>query len=242
MTDVKPAAAMRITVGKDGPYAVVGAVPLSRAAIGADSAGESVEWRELESLTAPPRYFLCRCGQSENKPFCDGTHAKVGFDGTETASRETYAALAKVFPGPAVTMLDAESLCASARFCDRDGKVWNLVGVAGDGPARDALVRQIGQCPSGRLVARDTATGAAIEPQFPPSIVLVEDPQENASGPIWARGGIEVVGADGVTWEVRNRVSLCRCGRSANKPFCDGTHASIHFDDAPAAEQSLGTS
>ena len=44
-------------------------------------------------------------------------------------------------------------------------------------------------------------------------------------GPIWVRGGIPVASADGKTYEVRNRLTLCRCGRSANKPFCDGSHA-----------------
>ena len=38
-------------------------------------------------------------------------------------------------------------------------------------------------------------------------------------------GGIPIHGADGQAYEVRNRVTLCRCGRSANKPYCDGAHA-----------------
>ncbi|MFE2733740.1 CDGSH iron-sulfur domain-containing protein [Streptomyces sp. NPDC059349] len=45
------------------------------------------------------------------------------------------------------------------------------------------------------------------------------------------RGGIPVTAADGTPYEVRNRVTLCRCGASRNKPFCDGTHASIGFKD-----------
>jgi CDGSH-type Zn-finger protein len=51
------------------------------------------------------------------------------------------------------------------------------------------------------------------------------------SGPIWAKGGITVEAADGFQYEVRNRVTLCRCGASKNKPFCDGTHCSIKFND-----------
>ena len=58
---------------------------------------------------------------------------------------------------------------------------------------------------------------------------LVEDPQKKCSGPIWLRGGIPVVSADGFAYEVRNRITLCRCGASWNKPFCDGTHAKIEF-------------
>jgi CDGSH-type Zn-finger protein len=45
------------------------------------------------------------------------------------------------------------------------------------------------------------------------------------NGPLWIRGGIPVAGADGREYEVRNRVTLCRCGRSNNKPLCDGSHA-----------------
>ena len=48
---------------------------------------------------------------------------------------------------------------------------------------------------------------------------------------LWLRGGIPGAAADGFEYEVRNRVTLCRCGQSQNKPFCDGTHAAIKFRD-----------
>jgi len=51
-------------------------------------------------------------------------------------------------------------------------------------------------------------------------------------GGIWLRGGIAVTAADGTPYPVRNRVVLCRCGASSNKPFCDGSHATIGFADA----------
>jgi hypothetical protein len=66
--------------------------------------------------------------------------------------------------------------------------------------------------------------GKAIEPVFKPSIGLITDPKTGKLGPLWARGGIPVESADGFTYEVRNRVTLCRCGKSLNKPFCDGRH------------------
>ena len=75
----------------------------------------------------------------------------------------------------------------------------------------------------GRLVVWDKQ-GKAIEPEFEPSIGLVEDPQEGVMGPIWVRGGILVDSASGTTYEIRNRVTLCRCGKSSNKPFCDSSH------------------
>jgi Iron-binding zinc finger CDGSH type len=78
--------------------------------------------------------------------------------------------------------------------------------------------------PAGRLVAWDKAADAPIDPELPLSIGLVEDPQEECGGPIWLRGGVPVVSADGFEYEVRNRVTLCRCGQSKNKPFCDGAH------------------
>jgi CDGSH-type Zn-finger protein len=70
-----------------------------------------------------------------------------------------------------------------------------------------------------------------VEPSLAPSIGLVHDTAKKIGGPIWVRGGIPVVGADGKEYEVRNRVTLCRCGASGNKPFCDGSHASIEFQD-----------
>lgn len=229
--DRKEPGAIRITVTENGPYAVTGGPPLSRQAIGTNAAGESVEWVAGESIPVRESCFLCRCGQSSTKPFCDGTHAKVGFDGTETASRQPYVAQAQEIDGPALALTDAERLCAFGRFCDRDGGVWNTVSLARSKAGRRTFAHQVGQCPSGRLVAWDIASREPIEPAFAPSIVLVEDPAQGVSGPLWVRGGIEIVGADGVAYETRNRVTLCRCGQSSNKPFCDGTHATVGFSD-----------
>jgi len=74
-------------------------------------------------------------------------------------------------------------------------------------------------------VAFDPDTNKPYEVQFPESIGVVEDPQMGCNGPLWVRGGIPVEGVDGKTYEVRNRVTLCRCGKSGNMPFCDGRHA-----------------
>jgi CDGSH-type Zn-finger protein len=225
------ASGMTITIGKDGPYRVSGGVPLSQETIGVNAAEESIAWVDGPDLTPGGAYFLCRCGQSANKPFCDGSHARVGFDGAETASRAPYVEQADSLAGPTLTLRDAEALCGFARFCDRAGKVWNTVSQAASPEQREAFTFQVGQCPSGRLVAVDGASGQAIEPDLPASIVLVEDPQEGVAGPLWVRGGIEIIGLDGTAWEVRNRVTLCRCGASNNKPFCDGSHASEAFKD-----------
>ncbi len=219
----------RIVVSKDGPYLVSGGIPLATQTIVADADGNSQAWREGEAFRTKDNYALCRCGQSKTKPFCDGAHAKVGFDGTETTSREPYLADAKRYDGPALVLLDAERLCASGRFCDPNGSVWSQVAQSDDPKVKETFLRQVANCPAGRLVAWDKAADAAIEPALPLSIGLVEDPQEQCSGPIWLRGSIPVVSADGFEYEARNRATLCRCGQSKNKPFCDGAHAHVKF-------------
>jgi hypothetical protein len=80
-------------------------------------------------------------------------------------------------------------------------------------------------------VASETETGESLEPDLEPSIGLIRDPKEAVSGPLWVRGGIPIESADGTEYEVRNRVTLCRCGRSSNKPFCDGSHIACHFNE-----------
>ena len=220
-----------IHVTKDGPYLVSGNLPLAKTSIGANAEGESVRWEWGDEYPQQQQYALCRCGRSASKPYCDGAHAKNGFDGAETADRQTYREQAKVFAGPAMSLTDVTSLCAGARFCDPNGKVWTLVTQTDQAEARRNFVRQTCDCPSGRLVASDNATGEPIEPQLTPSIGLIEDPVEGCSGPLWLRGGIAVIGADGYRYEVRNRVTLCRCGASKNKPFCDGSHMAVKFRD-----------
>lgn len=77
----------------------------------------------------------------------------------------------------------------------------------------------------------DKKTGEEIEHDLPKSIGVVEDPTLGVSGPLWVRGGIKVESENGRPYETRNRVTLCRCGASSNKPFCNGSHASIKFTD-----------
>jgi CDGSH-type Zn-finger protein len=214
----------KIEIKKDGPYLVSGALPLNEQWIATNAEGESLEYKEGKSFPMQPEYALCRCGQSGNKPFCDGTHKRVGFDGTETANRQPYLAQAETIKGPTMLLTDAESLCAFARFCDPKGRVWNLVRQ--DNPeARKLVEHEAGHCPAGRLVAWDKKTGKPIEPKFQQSLGLIEDTAKQVSGPIWVRGGIPVISVDGTPYEIRNRVTLCRCGRSDNKPFCNGSHA-----------------
>jgi CDGSH-type Zn-finger protein len=219
----------RVTVSENGPYIVTGGVPLAKQTIVADAEGGSEAWREGEAIRHRETYQLCRCGASGSKPFCDGSHASIGFDGAETARRDAYLDQATVFDGPVLQLTDAEQLCAYGRFCDPNGQVWSQVERTGDPHVRAMFIRQVNDCPAGRLVAWDKTTGQPIEHELPVSIGVVEDPAQQCGGPLWLRGGIPVVAADGFEYEVRNRVTLCRCGESKNKPFCDGAHAAIKF-------------
>jgi CDGSH-type Zn-finger protein len=229
MTTSKPE--VRVTVSRNGPYIVTGDIPLAKQTIGVDAEGASETWIDGEAFPQKEVYALCRCGASLTKPFCDGAHLRVGFDGAETASREAYVDQAKMMQGPVLSLSDAESLCAFARFCDPHGQVWGQVAETDDPQIKARFVAQVNACPSGRLVAGDNATGQPVEETLPVSIGVVEDPAETCAGPLWLRGGVAVIGADGFAYEVRNRVTLCRCGASNNKPFCDGSHASIKFQD-----------
>jgi CDGSH-type Zn-finger protein len=214
----------KIRVRRNGPYLVSGRIPLTTKIIICATEGTPSEWREGRKYPLRENYALCRCGQSLNKPFCDETHARVNFDGTETASRQRHSDQSKRINGPALELTDTEILCASARFCHRGGEIWDLIQKSNDAEAKKTAIEDAEDCPSGRLVVWDKKTKQAIEPVLEKSIALVEDPDAGVSGPIWIRGGIPVESADSKAYEIRNRVTLCRCGKSSNKPFCDSSH------------------
>ncbi len=222
MADVQD---VSIKIAKDGPYVVTGDVVVAEQHIGINAAGESIEWREGKQFAHDGKFKLCRCGHSSNKPFCDSTHKKIGFDGTETASREPYDDGVTFYEGPTLSLKDNESLCAFARFCDPAGQVWALVNQTDEEGPRIQFMHEAGSCPGGRLVAVDNVSESDMELRLPVSIGLVIDTRAKVDGPLWIRGGIPITGADGYEYEVRNRVALCRCGRSANKPYCNGSHA-----------------
>jgi CDGSH-type Zn-finger protein len=213
-----------IEVTKNGPYLVSGSVPLLEKIINYDSKWDTCEWQEGKTYPQQKQYALCRCGQTRNKPFCDGTHLKTNFDGTETASHAPYHDQAVVIDSPGLKLADAEHLCASARFCHRGGGIWNIIRTSNNSGDRKLAIEEAADCPSGRLVVYEKETGKPIEPMLEPSIILIEDPYIKTSGPLWVRGGILITSSDGKPYEKRNRVTLCRCGKSHNKPFCDSSH------------------
>ncbi|VVB61014.1 Iron-binding zinc finger CDGSH type [uncultured archaeon] len=213
-----------ITVSKNGPYLITGGVPLLEKIINYNAKWDFCTWETGKTYSLQESFALCRCGQSKNKPFCDGTHIKVNFNGTETASRRPYHSQSVKIEGPDIVLTDAKDLCASARFCHRGGGIWSLVSTSNNPGDKRIVIEDAADCPSGRLMVYEKKIDTPIEPSFEPSIVLIEDPYITVSGPIWVRGGIPIKSFDGTPYEIRNRATLCRCGKSSNKPFCDSSH------------------
>ena len=214
----------QIKVMKNGPYIVSGNIPLYPMTIRCSKKNTPTEWVVGEKLRTPEKYLLCRCGNSSKKPFCDGSHLKVNFDGTEKSDNILFDEVAKEIDGPTLKLKDAELFCASARFCHRGGDIWDVIHKTDELWARKNVVENSADCPSGRLVVVDKESGKTIEPMLEESIGFINDPAMDTEGPIWVRGRIPVFSANGKMYEVRNRVTLCRCGKSMNKPFCDSSH------------------
>ena len=216
----------QIEITEQGPYRVSGGVPLAGTSQVETEYGEPIDWAPLEPISAGRRYSLCRCGRSSSKPFCDDSHEQVEWEGTEVADRAPRDSRADLFPGDGVVMTDDHSFCTHAGYCgDRFVKVWDLIDRTSDPAIRERLKHMVDLCPSGTLDHRASIVAPADEPAFDKGIAVAAD------GPLWVRGGVTLRSADGSTYEIRNRVTLCRCGHSANKPFCDGTHKDIGFRD-----------
>jgi CDGSH-type Zn-finger protein len=116
----------KIVISKNGPYMVSGKIPLRKEIIKTDSERYPLSWEKGETYPEREKYDLCRCGQSKNKPFCDRTHIRTGFDGQEVASHRKYLDEAEIITGPELDLTDVYSLCSGAGFCDRDKGTWEL--------------------------------------------------------------------------------------------------------------------
>ena len=211
-----------VSVRPDGPYIVSGSAPLRVRSAVVSEHGEPLTWRSEEVTEQNPVYALCRCGESSRKPYCDGTHGKVGFDGTETAPADSFQERCADLGGTGIEVFDDRSICVHAGFCgNRISNVWKMTPGTDDSVVRSQVMAMIERCPSGALSY--TVDGAEIEPALPVEISVITD------GPLWLTGGIRVERSDGEPFEVRNRVTLCRCGHSARKPLCDGSHKKVGF-------------
>lgn len=220
-----------IEILPDGPYLVYGNPPLQQEILVLNE--EKIPWEYVKGHCYPTSEnptALCRCGHSKNHPYCDGSHAQADWDPTLTADNIPVLEKATLLDGPTVQLADNPDYCARVRICMAKHTVWKNTMHSDNPEARDNAVHETIFCPSGRLKIWDKEEENYIEPPLKPEIGLIEDPQKKSSGPLWVKGGIPV-NSPGTAYEQRNRITLCRCGASANKPFCDGTHIEIHFED-----------
>ncbi|MGH7581265.1 MAG: CDGSH iron-sulfur domain-containing protein, partial [Gemmatimonadales bacterium] len=87
----------------------------------------------------------------------------------------------------------------------------------------DAVVAAVARCPSGALRAR--RRGEAEPPRHSEEVVVTV----SADGPLLVRGPLRIRNAAGETIATADAAALCRCGGTANPPYCDGTHTRIGF-------------
>jgi CDGSH-type Zn-finger protein len=222
---------MRIVVRVNGPYVVYGGVPLVRKIVCVSERGEPLTWRTIGAIETRETYLLCRCGRSSRKPFCDGTHGRIGFDGTESADTRPTAERQVIHLGGTNIVVKRDYLlCTDAGFCaNRTTSVEEMVPHTDDTQVRSNVIAMIERCPSGSYTYSIGTGGPDIEPDLPRQIAVVTEITWAGpiAGPLWVTGSIPIERADGQPLETRNRVTLCRCGRSLQKPLCDGTHRGL---------------
>jgi len=169
---------------------------------------------------------LCRCGGSKNKPFCDGTHSAIGFSDRNTADpgkdkRKSHA-------GKRITILDNRALCSHVGYCtDSLKSVFRMKvepWIDADGAGVEEIIATIRKCPSGALGYAIDGVEAA-PPSRPPTVTVTDN------GPYAVTGGIELMGVKFGQGASAEHYTLCRCGASKNKPFCDGSHWDVNFRD-----------
>lgn len=216
-----------VTSRAGGPLIVKGALPVVRKTAVHSEHGEPLAWKTSDELTDKATYTLCRCGESADKPFCDGAHAAAGFEGNDSCDDTTYDARANELGGTSITVRDDRSVCVHAGFCgNRVTNIWKQVADTDDSIVRLAVINEVEKCPSGAITYRFDGDDFDTEADYPTQIGVIDD------GPIWVTGDVTITTSAGVQLEQRTRVTLCRCGASDNKPLCDGNHKAAGFTDS----------
>ena len=181
-----------------------------------------------ETIDASESIYLCRCGGSKNKPYCDGTHEANHF-----SDRRRHAGRSGVsqFAGKEITIVDDVSLCAHAGECAEGAPETFFTTEAGrrvshpDASPTEQVIATIRRCPSGSLLYK--LRGQRVDAYATDTGVRVEK-----DGPLHVHRAKLAGEARPAT---EDHYTLCRCGSSLNKPFCDGMHAKIKFRDGSGA-------
>jgi CDGSH-type Zn-finger protein len=182
---------------------------------------------------------LCRCGSSNHKPFCDGTHSTVGFSSANKVLKDNVDTKKMVikdkrrdYAGKKIIVHDNRKICSHSAECVKnlpsvfrvDSRPW----INSDGSNVDDLIDTIRRCPSGALsYSIDGIEHRDPDEHRAPTITVLKN------GPYHITGSIELIG-DSIQFgegASKEHYTLCRCGASDNKPFCDGEHIKINFSD-----------
>ncbi len=167
---------------------------------------------------------LCRCGESKHKPFCDGTHGKIGWTSEKLPSQ--ISRKTDSYKGKQITIHDNRDICAHIGFCTAGLPGVFQMGVEPwinpDAETIEKIIETIEKCPSGAL---SYSIDGVLYDTFAehPEIIITED------GPYFVKGTIEL--HDKNMSQSEEHYALCRCGKSKNKPFCDGQHWYTKYKD-----------
>lgn len=165
-----------------------------------------------------PLYALCRCGASKTKPFCDGSHNNIGFDGepSDVSHRDRIYA----YEGTDTKVYFNKLLCSHAGECGKRARdIFNTKQkpwVQPDAGTLEQIKDVVAACPSGALRFSQTDNPQAITNE---TVEISTEP----NGPYHVRN-IPIAADYWAEGQSEKKYVLCRCGLSKNKPFCDGTH------------------
>jgi CDGSH-type Zn-finger protein len=192
-----------------------------------------------EPLSTTVGTVLCRCGGSKNKPFCDGTHNVIGFSSAnKTLENDDIKKIVikdkrRDYPGKEITVHDNRKICSHAAECVNNlssvFKLGSRPWINPDASKMNDIIDVVRRCPSGALsYSIDGVEYRDPEEQRNPTVTVLKN------GPYHITGGIELIGENIQFGEgaSKEHYTLCRCGASENKPFCDGAHKSSKFNDA----------
>jgi len=178
-----------------------------------------------DDISLDKKVFLCRCGASQNKPYCDGAHVKVGYRDENRCTNNTL----QTYESPHITVHFNRSICSGAAECVRNlPSVFKNASVdwihPGEAPVAD-VIATVEKCPSGALsYTLDNVTTITGADSVAVNIVK--------NGPYEVRGPVEFAPPKWSENASKSKFALCRCGKSSNNPFCDYSHGEQKWVDS----------